>query len=298
MNRPAVMPRITDARRGRLLLAALVLAHLIAISRQVDAGGGSSLFDRAVYSTLSPLQSAVAAGVRGVKGLWFSYVDLRGVRAENGRLQERLREVETRMQERQRDAEEAGRLRELLELRQVLPHDTLVAQVVVREALPWFRSLMIDKGTRHGVALNAAVISPTGVVGRVIRVGPQAAQVQLLLDQQSGVGARIERSRVTGVVSGQVTRQSSSAGEASPGDLLMKFVPMLADVVEGDVVVTSGLDRMFPPGLVVGRVRTVVRGSGLFKDVRVTASADFDRLEEVLVVRETPPDVALSEGVK
>jgi rod shape-determining protein MreC len=298
VNRPAVMPRITDARRGRLLLTALVIAHLIAISRQVDAGGGSSLFDRAVYATLSPLQSAAAAGVRGVKGLWFSYVDLRGVRAENGRLQERLRSVETRMQERQRDAEAAGRLRELLELRQLLPHDTLVAQVVVREALPWFRSLMIDKGTRQGVALNAAVISPTGVVGRVIRVGPQAAQVQLLLDQQSGVGARIERSRVTGVVSGQVSRQASSSSEGSSGDLLMKFVPMLADVVEGDVVVTSGLDRMFPPGLVVGRVRTVVRGSGLFKDVRVTASADFDRLEEVLVVRDRPPDVALSEAVR
>lgn len=296
MNRPAVMPRITDARRGRLLLASLVLVHLVAISRQVDAGGGSTLFDRTVYATLSPLQSAVAAGVRGVKGLWFSYVDLRRVRAENGRLQDRLREVEMRMQERQRDAEEAARLRELLELRQVLPHDTLVAQVIVREALPWFRSLMIDKGTRQGVALNAAVISPTGVVGRVIRVGPQAAQVQLLLDQQSGVGARIERSRVTGVVSGQVSRQVPS-GEAS-GDLLMKFVPMLADVVEGDVVVTSGLDRLFPPGLVVGRVRSVVRGSGLFKDVRVAASADFDRLEEVLVVRERPADVSLNEAVK
>jgi rod shape-determining protein MreC len=297
VNRSAVMPRITDARRGRLLLAGLVIAHLVAVSRQVDAGGGSSLFDQAVYATLSPLQSAVAAGVRGIKGLWFSYVDLRGVRAENGRLHDRLREVETRMQERQRDVEEVVRLRELVDLRRVLPHDTLVAQVIVREAMPWFRSLMIDKGTRHGVALNAAVISPTGVVGRVIRVGPQAAQVQLLLDQQSGLGARIERSRVTGVVSGQVTRQAPS-GEASPGDLLMKFVPMLADVVEGDVVVTSGLDRLFPPGLVVGRVRSVVRGSGLFKDVRVTASADFNRLEEVLVVRATPPDIALSEAVK
>ena len=297
MNRPAVMPRITDARRGRLLLAGLVIAHLIAISRQVDAGGGSSLLDRAVYATLSPLQAAGAAGVRGVKGLWFSYVDLRGVRAENGRLQDRLREVETRMQERQRDAEETARLRELLELRQMLPHDTLVAQVIVREALPWFRSLMIDKGTRHGVALNAAVISPTGVVGRVIRVGPQAAQVQLLLDQQSGLGARIERSRVTGVVSGQV-REQPGAADATTGDLVMKFVPMLADVVEGDVVVTSGLDRMFPPGLVVGRVRSVLRGSGLFKDVRVAASADFDRLEEVLVVRDAPPEIATPEGVK
>jgi rod shape-determining protein MreC len=297
VNRPAVMPRITDARRGRLLLAGLVIAHLIAISRQVDAGGGSSLLDRVVYASLSPLQAAAAAGVRGVKGLWLSYLDLRGVRAENGRLQEQLRDVEMRMQERQRDAEQAVRLRELLELRQVLPHQTLVAQVIVREALPWFRSVTIDKGSQQGVALNAAVISPTGVVGRVIGVGPQAAKVQLLLDQLSGVGARIERSRVTGVVSGQVTRQAAT-GDASSGDLLMKFVPMLADVVEGDVVVTSGLDRMFPPGLVVGRVRSVVRGSGLFKDVRVSASADFDRLEEVLVLRDAAPEIETTEGVK
>ena len=78
----------------------------------------------------------------------------------------------------------------------------------------------------------------------------------------------------------------------------MKFVPMLADVVEGDVVVTSGLEGMFPPGLVIGRVRSVVRGSGLFKDVRVAASADFDRLEEVLVVRTPPPDAQVEDPVK
>lgn len=290
------MTRITDTRRGRLLLAGLVVTHLVAISRQVDDAGGSSLLHRAVYAVLSPVQAGVSAGVRGVRGVWSSYLDLRRVREENGRLQERLREVETRMQERQRDAEEAARLRELLELRQILPHETLVAQVVVRDALQWFRILTIDKGSRHGVVKDAAVISPTGVVGRVIRVGPSAAQVQLLLDQQSGVGARIERSRVTGVVSGQVSRQSATP-DADAGDLVMKFVPMLADVVEGDVVVTSGLEGMFPPGLVVGRVRSVVRGSGLFKEVRVAASADFDRLEEVLVVRTPPPDGRVAEPV-
>jgi rod shape-determining protein MreC len=291
------MTRITDARRSRLLLAGLVLAHLVVISRQVDDGGGTSLLNRAVYAALSPLQAGVSAAVRGVRGVWFSYLDLRHVREDNGQLQARLRDAEMRLQERQRDAEEAVRLRELLELRRILPHDTLVAQVIVRDALQWFRVLTIDKGTRAGVTKDAAVISSTGVVGRVIRVGPTAAQVQLLLDQQSGVGARIERSRVTGVVSGQVSRQQATP-DAAAGDLVMKFVPMLADVVEGDVVVTSGLEGMFPPGLVVGRVRSVVRGSGLFKDVRVTASADFDRLEEVLVVRTPPPDARVEEPVK
>lgn len=297
MNRPAVITRITDARRSRLLLAGLVVAHLVVVSRQVDDGGGTSLLNRAIYATLSPLQAGVSAGVRGIRGVWFSYVDLRHVRGENAELQGRLREAETRLMERQRDAEEAARLRELMQLRQILPYDTLVAQVIVRDAMQWFRILKIDKGSNQGVTRDAAVISPNGVVGRVIRVGPNAAQVQLLLDQQSGVGARIERSRVTGVVSGQVSRQSATP-DAGAGDLVMKFVPMLADVVEGDVVVTSGLEGLFPPGLVIGRVRTVVRGSGLFKEVRVAASADFDRLEEVLVVRTPPPDAQVEDPVK
>jgi rod shape-determining protein MreC len=297
LTRPAVISRITDARRSRLLLAGLVVAHLVVISRQVDDGGGTSLLNRAVYATLSPLQAAVSAGVRGIRGVWFSYVDLRHVRGENAELQGRLREAETRLMERQRDAEEAARLRELMELRRILPYDTLVAQVIVRDAMQWFRILKIDKGSNQGVTRDAAVISPNGVVGRVIRVGPNAAQVQLLLDQQSGVGARIERSRVTGVVSGQVSRQTATP-DASAGDLVMKFVPMLADVVEGDVVVSSGLEGLFPPGLVIGRVRTVVRGSGLFKEVRVAASADFDRLEEVLVVRTPPPDAQVEDPVK
>lgn len=297
MTRPIVLARISDARRSRLLLLGLVLAHLVLVSRQVDDASGSSLLDRAVFAVLSPLQAGVSAGVRGVRSVWFSYVDLRHVRQDNAQLQERLRDVEMRLMERQRDAEEAARLRDLLQLRQILPHDTLVAQVIVRDALQWFRILKIDKGTRDGVAKDMAVISSNGVVGRVIRVGPSAAQVQLLLDQQSGVGARIERSRVTGVVSGQVSRQTATP-DAAAGDLVMKFVPMLADVVEGDIVVTSGLEGMFPPGLVIGRVRSVVRGSGLFKEVRVAAAADFDRLEEVLVVRTAPPDKAVEDPVK
>ncbi len=85
-----------------------------------------------------------------------------------------------------------------------------------------------------------------------------------------------------GVVSGQV-----SGPESGADDLVLNYVPERADVVVGDVVVTSGLDRLYPKGLVVGRVRFVGKGAGLFRDVRVEPSARFDRLEEVLVVRQT-----------
>jgi rod shape-determining protein MreC len=136
------------------------------------------------------------------------------------------------------------------------------------------------------------VISATGVVGRVVGLGPHAARVQLLLDRESGVGVRIERSRITGVVSGQ-----AGFADTVGGDLSLKYVPTLADVVVGDVVVTSGLDRMFPKGLMVGRVRAVTQGGGLFKEILVTPSARFERLEEVMVVRVRPEDLTLDTEV-
>jgi rod shape-determining protein MreC len=270
---------IIDARKSRFILVGLVLLHLVVISHQVDGGSGASLLQRLVFAVLSPFQEAVAAAVRGVARTWTGYLDLRGVHEKNQRLEERLSILETLLQEKQHKARESERLRELLQLRADLPHKTIVAEVIAREGMPWFRSITINKGRDAGVALEAPVISPTGVVGRVIAVGPRAARVQLLQDRDSGAGVLIERSRVKGVVAGQV-----GFAESNSGDLVMKYVPEMADVVVGDVVLTSGQDRIYPKGLVVGRVHFVSPGS-LFKEVLVEPSARFDQLEEVLVVR-------------
>jgi rod shape-determining protein MreC len=164
---------------------------------------------------------------------------------------------------------------------------------VATEGTPWYRTVTLNRGTGDGVTLDAPVISATGVVGRVVAVGPGAAKVQLILDHEAGLGVRIERSRITAVVSGQ-------AGFANEvGNLLqMKFVPVLADVVEGDVVVTSGLDRMFPKGLMVGRVHSVKTGGGLFKEILVVPSARFERLEELMIVRRPPDDTTFTQEIR
>jgi rod shape-determining protein MreC len=274
---------VADTRRTRLLLVGLVAAHLVAISHQVDGGRGGSLLERGIFSVLYPFQWAVAAAASTVKGGVSSYIDLRGVRAENLRLEERVTVLETLLQEKQDRVHEAERLREALGLREILPLKTVVAEVVARDGLPYYNVLTIDRGSDHGVRLDAPVISPTGVVGRVMRVYARGAQVQLLLDAQAGVGVLIERTRVAGVASGR-----SGPGEGTSPDLEMRYVPSLADVQVGDVVVTSGLDRVFPKGLAVGRVRAVGPGAGLFKDVRVEPAARFPTLEEVLVVLGTP----------
>lgn len=275
------MATAVPARRSRFLLVGLVLAHLTAISHQVDGGGGVSLLQRALLSVLAPLQGAVAAALGGSVELWRGWAFHRETYAENRRLREEVRALQTELQQRSFKAQEAVRLRELLELRQSVPLDTLAAQVVGRDGVPWFRTLTLDKGEKDGVKLDAAVISATGVVGRVFAIGPHAARVQILLDRDSGTAALVERSRVSGVVSGQV-----SGPEAGSEDLSLKYVAERADVVVGDLVVTSGLDRIYPKGLVIGRVRAAGQVTGLFRDIRVEPSARFERLEEVLVVRQ------------
>ncbi len=275
------MALAVPARRSRLLLVGLVLAHLVAISHQVDGGGGVSLLQRGLLGALSPLQRGVGAVVGGVGEAWRGWAFHRETYEENRRLEGRVRQLETELQARSFQAQEAQRLRELLGLRQAVPMDTIAAQVVGRDGVPWFRTLTLDRGEADGITLDAPVMSPTGVVGRVFAVGPHAARVQVLLDRDGAAGVLVERSRVPGVVSGQVSSQAAGAE-----DLVLKYVPERSDVVVGDVVVTSGIDRIYPKGLVVGRVRFVGQGSGLFRDIRVEPSARFDRLEEVLVVRQ------------
>jgi len=286
------MARVIETRKTRLLLVGLVLAHLVAISKQVERGG-QSLLGQGVFAVVAPLQGAITGTIRGFSGGWAGYVDLRGVHEENRRLLERVAVMERQLQERQELAREAERLREILQLRKELPLDTVPAEVIAREGAPWSRTITLDKGSAEGVRLNAAVISATGVMGRVIAVGPHASRVQLILDGQAGVGVRIERSRVTGILVGQPGPTTGGAN-----DLVMKYVPSLADVVVGDVVVTSGLDRLYPAGLVVGRVRSATRGTGLFKEILVTPSAQFNTVEEVMVVRTPLPDDAVTQSVR
>jgi rod shape-determining protein MreC len=287
------LAKAVENRHSRLLLAGLVVSHLVIVSHQVDAGGSRSLLERTAFLALAPLQRAVAAGIRGVEAAWSGYVGLRGVHEDNARLRERARALELELERSRSLAQEAERLRELLALKSALPYESVSAEVLSRDGNPWFRGITIDKGARAGVRLQAPVISSSGIVGRVVKLGPEAARVQLLLDRDAGIGVLIERTRVSGVLAGQV-------GFADKGttDLLMRYVPALTDVAVGDRVLSSGLDRIYPKGLVVGRVRSVGPPSGLFREVVVTPSARFDQLEQVLVLKLPEPDLEMTESVR
>jgi rod shape-determining protein MreC len=280
-----------SAHRNQLVLAALVVAHLLVISWQMETSQHVPLLEQLMLSVLSPFQRLLASSGRGLGAIFQRYVDLRGAREESLRLGGRVRELELALEQREQSAEQAERLRGLLELRQRQPFATIVAELVASEGAPWANMVTVNKGRTDGVALNMPVISASGVVGRVVALGPHAAKVQLIIGRDSGVGVLVERTRTLGVLQGL-------SDDSDAGDLPMRFVPALADVKVGDTVVTSGLDQIYPKGLTVGVVARVLPAAGLVKDVFVAPSAHFNELETVLLVLVPAESLETPESVR
>ncbi len=266
---------LADIRqRPGMLLGAAVLLHVVLISAQVNTASGLPVLQVVTFGSFAEVQRGTMAVVDGVRNLWSGYVALRGVRGENDALKQELRTLQVRLQREHAEAQRTDNLRQLLELRERANLDTTAAEVIAASASPEFRTVTIDKGTGEGVRADMAVISPAGVVGRVILPSGRASKVQLLIDRNAAAGALIERTRVQGVVEG-----------FGDGSLRMEYVPGTADVKPGDLVVTSGIDGIYPKGFVIGTIEQVDRGTGGYHVITVRPAVDFTRLEEVLVVR-------------
>jgi rod shape-determining protein MreC len=228
---------------------------------------------------LAPFQAAAAHLTEGGSGIIHDYVDLVGVQQENTRLRAELAREET---QRARLAEleaETLHLSDMLELKQALALKSAAANVIGADASGLARTLVLEGGSNQGFEAGMAVLSTEGVVGKLIAVGPSSSRVLLINDHNSALDAFDQRSRIRGIVAGMVD-----------DGLVMKYVDRSEDVKSGDTIVTSGLDGVFPRGLLVGEVTTVVReGPGLFLTVNLAPAADFRRLEQVLVVTQRIP---------
>jgi rod shape-determining protein MreC len=280
------MATVQLSQRPFLVLAAAIVLHVILISAQVNTRTGIPLLQVATFGAFAEVQRATMVTVSRIRNLWTGYVDLTAVQRENEQLKRDLQTQQVRMQEVRALAQQTESLRQLLELRQRAGVATVASEVIGAGAATDVRAYTIDKGSSDGVLKDMAVISPAGVVGRVVLPGARAAQVQLLIDRNAAAAALIERTRAQGIVLGQ-------GGDT----LLMEYVPGTADVKQGDLVVTSGIDAIYPKGFVVGTVEVVERGPGTFHRITVRPAVDFSRLEEVLVVT-TLSDVKAAEAAE
>jgi len=270
-----------EKRKSFLILGGLAAFHLVLISIQVPVGSDRKLFEKAVFFVFSPVQKAAVSGFRGLQTAWKDYFDLRGVRKENQGLKRELfflaqekRFLEDRLLLYQSEAEVKANLAAF--------RDSLIAaRVVGVDAANYFRSVMLDKGARSGVQLDMAVCDRAGnLVGRTIRpVSLEEATVQLITDQDSSVSVSIGGSDVVGILSG--SRQA--------GYCTLKYILTTSQAAkENDELVTTGYDKIYPPGLRVGRIVSVKPTSDVFKSIVVRPSFSYATLDTVAILPRVP----------
>ena len=272
-------------QRTGWLFMAVVIGHIVLISAQVNSRRGIPLLEEVTFGAFAEVQRASTGLVGGVQDGWQNYFALQQIRQDNEDLKRRVAQLEMRLQQERARAEQTGTLQQLLSLRQETALSTEAATVIGASADAYFRTISIDKGTAAGLQQDMAVIAPAGVVGRIIMPTARAAKVQLLVDRNAAASALIERSRAQGIVLGTGTES-----------LTMAYLPGSADVKVGDRVVTSGIDRIYPKGFVIGQIESLQRGAGEYTGIVIKPAVDFSALEAVLVVTspstapETPAD--------
>ncbi|MGE5204675.1 MAG: rod shape-determining protein MreC [Chlamydiota bacterium] len=266
---------LTRHRNVTILVAVLffeVIGLAVQVKRTTDTDS-TRLIRVWTVTAVSPLEKAFVATQRSISGMWHNYFDLRGVRAQNQKLQDEIEQLRLQQVRLAEDAGQARRLQRLLGFKEQFIAKTLPAQVIGSSGSDMSRVVYIDKGEGDGVRQEMAVITADGVVGKVLRVFPSTSQVLLINDPSSGVGAILEKSRLQGVIKGTPN-----------GELVLDKMMSDERVEPGDQLLTSGGDQIFPKGLPIGTVKSVSPGKDVFLRVAVKPAAQLSQLEEVLVI--------------
>ncbi len=267
----------SGTRRVALLLFILLLSVVFLLPKQ-SRGLLQSVGQPLAQLVSFPLE-AFSAVERSLRNFWDGYVSLHRVSEENRRLHREIQQLRGRNVELQEMAAASQRLARLLEFKERLSPRTIAAQVIGRDATNWYRSIVLDKGERDGVRVEMGVMTPDGVVGRVVKTTSFSSVVLLITDPNNAITGLIQRTRDEGIVEG-----------TAQGRARLKYIPLLSTVRTGDVVVTSGLAGGFPRGLAIGTITRIDREEGdLFQSAEIAPEVDFLKYEEVLVITDPRP---------
>ena len=268
------MTQFLRQKRATIVFAGLISLMIVLMSHDLGNRGGTDVAGELMFKAGAPAVRAGSSVTSLMSGVFRNYIDLRGVRAENQRLQEALLRTE-RERDGLRDlAMQGTRLQRLLDLKQARDLPAVAARVAGSGFASGQATLLIDRGTADGIRAGMPVIAVGGVVGKVVRVSSALAKVQCLGDPASGVAVVLQESGHQGMVVGH---------NKEICDLI--YVPAYAEVDHGDLVVTSGLDRIYPRGIPVGRVVGVPEGSGVSRKFQVKPGVEFQSISDVLVLQ-------------
>ncbi len=283
--------------RELLLVGLLLLLPLVVFFAHAKHPSERSGFDRVILSLTGPMEKGIAWAVSGTLHVWNGYVDLRHAQERAGQLQGELNGARLDQLELARLRAENDRMIRLLAFAQQAPARRVVGGRVIGVRLDpkGLQLVTIDRGAEDGLARMMPVVVGHGVVGRIHEVAGSTADVLLLSDRNSSIAVRVERSRA----------RANVRGVGSPDLCRLEYALRSDDMNEGDLLITSGTDGVFPRGFPVGRITGLKRsGQGLYQRADVAPAVDVTKLEEVLVITsaerptEEAPRAAAAEASK
>lgn len=263
-----------------VFLAGLVLTLTLIFLVSTLGSQRFGALHRMVIETVGPVQKLFATGGAAIGTFKSEYLnilqDVIKVREENKRLLKQLQETEAILNRSREAMATNASLRRLLEFKNNLARPSVGATVIGKDPSTWFRSVIIDQGANRGIVKGNAVVNSDGVVGQIFTASPNYAKVLLAIAPSSAIDVMLQQSRVRGMLKGNGTLTYR-----------LEYILKTVEVAEGEHVVTAGYGGVFPTGVPVGVVSRIVRKPrGMFHEIEVTPSVDYQKLEHLTVIEQ------------
>jgi len=276
---------VASKKPAWITLAVALVFHTLLLSVQSSKRADTSFLRGWLIDSIGTLEKVVDAPVEGIEHVWKGYLGLIHVNRDNVKLQAENDQLRSELARKDEGALELARLRQMMGMQAPEMGKTVAARIVGKSPSLTGQALTIDKGIRSGVQRDSTIVTRDGVVGRVISAGDYYSVVQLIIDSQSAVGFIVRSSRRLGILKG-----------TGGNELELEYIDDDNDIKQGDEVITSGQDQIYPKGLTLGVVVFVGPKQGNFKVVRVRPSVNFGRLEEVLCMTEHLPEISTGQA--
>ncbi|ABO51057.1 rod shape-determining protein MreC [Desulforamulus reducens MI-1] len=271
------MPRNVSYKN--LILLVILVGITLLVMRFTNLGRNQlSPMEATIKDSLSPVQGVLMGVSKNLRNGAESVASLGRLSQENKSLKDKVAELQGQLYLQEELKQENERLKTLLQYQDQYKSNFSfkTATVVGRDPGNWFGIVTLNKGSNHGIAKNMPVVTPLGLIGRIVGVSKNTSQLMLITDPRSGVGAMVQESRIPGVLEG-----TTSGG----GETRLIHVPKDTNLNKGQIIITSGIGGTFPKGIPVGRIVDVSNEpTGLFRTASVVPFADLHRLEEVLII--------------